>query len=153
MHIPSVFITTLFTIFIIAKMWKQPKYLWEDEWIKKMYMYIWVCVCRWSLPNTWIKPESPTLQKVSLPSSNGKPIGILLRHTEYLNDIYSNVDGPGDYYTKFIYFKVIWLCHVSHNVIYDIFKVINVTIWYHLSIDYWKIIEMNVFMEQKYGQM
>ena len=40
MHIPSVFITTLFTIFIIAKMWKQPKYLWEDEWIKKMYMYI-----------------------------------------------------------------------------------------------------------------
>ena len=35
------FITTLFTI---AKIWKQPKYLLTSEWIKKMWG-VCVCVC------------------------------------------------------------------------------------------------------------
>ena len=43
------FITTLFTI---AKIWKQPKYLLTSEWIKKMWgVCVCVCVCVCMLEN------------------------------------------------------------------------------------------------------
>ena len=66
-------------LFTIAKAWKQPKGLWTDQWIKKMwYIYSGVLFSYFPSPgdllNPGIEPRSPTLQVDSLPTGlSGKP--------------------------------------------------------------------------------
>jgi len=68
-HVPPMFTAALFTV---AKIWKQPKCLSVDEWIKKvLYRYLYI------------------------------HNGILLRHKKEWNKaICSNMDGPTDFHIK-----------------------------------------------------
>ena len=50
---------------------------------------------------------------------------------EWNNAIYSNMDGPRDYHTK-------WVRQRKTN-----------TIWYHVHVESKKYIQMNLFMKQK----
>ena len=62
----------MFTValFIIAKIWKQPKCLSMDEWIRKMWLYIYyysVMTKKEILPfaTTWMDPEGNMLSEIS----------------------------------------------------------------------------------------
>ena len=71
--------TFMVALFTITKACKQPKGLWTDQWVKKMWcIYSGVLFshfpCPGDLPNPGIEPRSPTLQVDSLPAEpQGQP--------------------------------------------------------------------------------